>query len=60
MPKCDFNKVALHGCTPVNLLHIIRTPFTKNTYGWLLLCHTPTIAKAKSINIIREKLKVKN
>ena len=29
MPKCDFNKVAL--------LHIFRTPFLKNTCGWLLL-----------------------
>ena len=46
MPKCDFNKVALatlieitlrHGCCPVNLLHIFRTPFYKNTSGWLLL-----------------------
>ena len=42
-PKCDFNKVekqlywiALwHGCSPVNLL--LRTPFPKNTSGWLLL-----------------------
>ena len=40
MPKCDFNKVAKqlrHGCSPVNLLHIFRTPFSKNTSGWLLL-----------------------
>ena len=47
MPKCDFNKVALlcnfieitlrHGCSPVNLLHIFRTPFPRNTSGWLLL-----------------------
>ena len=29
MPKCDFNKV--------NLLHISRTLFPKNTSGWLLL-----------------------
>ena len=29
MPKCDFNKVALHGCSPVNLLHIFRTPFLR-------------------------------
>ena len=28
MPKCDFNKV--------NLLHIFRTPFPKDTGGWLL------------------------
>ena len=37
MPKCNFNKVALHGCSPVNLLHNFRTPFLKSIYGWLLL-----------------------
>ena len=47
MPKCDFNKVASnfteialqHWCSPVNLLHIFRTPFPflKNTSEWLLL-----------------------
>ena len=37
MPKCDFNKVAKHGCSPVNLLHIFRAPFLKNTSGPLLL-----------------------
>ena len=26
-----------HGCSPVNLLHIFRTPFCKSTYGELLL-----------------------
>ena len=26
-----------HGCSPVNLLHIFRTPFFKNTSGCLLL-----------------------
>ena len=26
-----------HGCSPVNLLHILRTPFPENTSGWLLL-----------------------
>ena len=26
-----------HGCSPVNLLHIFRIPFTKNTSEWLLL-----------------------
>ena len=46
MPKCDFNKVALlcnfieialqHGCSPVNWLHIFKTPFLKNTSGHLL------------------------
>ena len=25
------------GCSPVNLLHIFRTTFPKNTSGWLLL-----------------------
>ena len=45
MPKCDFNKIAnnffeitlRHGCSPVNLLHIFRTPFLKSTSEWLLL-----------------------
>ena len=47
MPKYDFNKVALHcnfieialrhGSSSVNLLHIFRTPFPRNTSGWLLL-----------------------
>ena len=26
-----------HGCSPVNLLHIFRTPFPKNTYERLLV-----------------------
>ena len=26
-----------NGCSPVNLLHIFRIPFTKITSGWLLL-----------------------
>ena len=35
---CNFIKITLrHGCFPVNLLHIFRTPFHKNTFGWLLL-----------------------
>ena len=44
MSKCDINKVAnfieialRHGCSPVNLLHIFRTAFPKNTTGELLL-----------------------
>ena len=40
MSKCDFNKVEItlrHGCSPVNLLHVFRTPFLKNTSEWLLL-----------------------
>ena len=45
MLKCDFNKVALqinfteitlqHGCSPVTLLHIFRTPFLKGTLSGL-------------------------
>ena len=39
MPKCDFNKIALqfieitlqNECSPVNMLHIFRTLFPKNT-----------------------------
>ena len=35
---CNFIEIALrHGCSPVNLLHIFRTPFSRNTTGCLLL-----------------------
>ena len=35
---CNFIEIALrHGCSHVNLLHIFRTPFPKNTSGRLLL-----------------------
>ena len=48
MPKCDFNKVAKSlywnrtsvWVSPVNLPPIFRTPFPRNTSGWLLLCST--------------------
>ena len=33
------NLTLRHGCSPVNLLHIFRTPFHKNTSGRLLLKH---------------------
>ena len=34
---CNFIPIALrHGCSPVNLPHIFRTAFSKNTPGWLL------------------------
>ena len=36
--QSNFIKIALrHGCSPVNLLHIFRTTFPKNTSGRLLL-----------------------
>ena len=35
---CNFIEIALwHGCSLVNLLHIFRKPFPKNTYRGLLL-----------------------
>ena len=42
--KCDFNLQSNfieitqpHGCSPINLLHIYRTPFSRNNSGRLLL-----------------------
>ena len=36
--QSNFIEITLwHGCSPVNLMHIFRTPFPKNTYGRLLL-----------------------
>ena len=35
---CNFFEITLrHGCSPINLVHIFRTPFSKKTFGWLLL-----------------------
>ena len=35
---CKFIEITFwHGRSPVNLQHISRTPFPKNTSGWLLL-----------------------
>ena len=44
MSNCDFTfhfiEITLRdGCSPVNLLHIFRTPFSKNTSRRLLLFH---------------------
>ena len=37
---CNFIEIALrHGCSSVNLLHIFRTSFPKNTSGGLLLLY---------------------
>ena len=35
IPKRDYNKVV--ESSPVNLVHILRKPFLKITFGWLLL-----------------------
>ena len=36
--QSNFIEITLqHGCPPVNLLHVFRTPFLKNTSVWLLL-----------------------
>ena len=35
---CNFIEITFrYGCSPVNLLHIFRTPFPKNIYGQLRL-----------------------
>ena len=37
--QINFIEIALlHGCSPVNLLHIFRKPFPRDTSEWLLLC----------------------
>ena len=43
MQKCDLQ--LRHGCSPVNLLHVFRTLFTKNTSGGLLLAILNSISE---------------
>ena len=34
----NFMEIALrHSCSPVNMVHIFRTPVSRNTSGWLFL-----------------------
>ena len=43
---CNFIEIALrHRCSPVDLLHIFRTPFQQNTSEWLLLIMTTKSSK---------------
>ena len=40
-----------HGCSPVNLLHIFRTPFLKDTSGRLLLHSDVSVCVCVCINL---------
>ena len=49
---CNFIKIALwHGCSPVNLLHVFRTPFPSNSSGWLLLKFVAYVSHISHIEI---------
>ena len=66
----NFIEIALrHGCSPVNVLHIFRTLFYKNTYGGLLLeSHTAnrflptniaqTNREEKNVNVISRNFRI--
>ena len=41
-----------HGCSPVNLPYIFKTPFLKNKSGWLLLNITTTPMKWNYYNLM--------
>ena len=57
MLQSKFIEITLrHVCSPVNLLHIFRTPFIKNTSGWLLL-HFAKLLK-NHWQSLKEKIKI--
>ena len=57
MLQSKFIEITLrHGCSPVNLLHIFRTPFIKNTSG-LLLLHFAKLLK-NHWQLLKEKIKI--
>ena len=44
-----FNEITLrHECSPVNFLNIFRKPFSKKTFGWLLLHQVTCLANLRS------------
>ena len=54
---CNFIEITLcHGCSPVNLLHIFRSPFLKEHLRWLLLekqfLLTAVSASCSALNMI--------
>ena len=59
MPKCDllrnFIEIALrHGFSPVNFLHIFRTPFPKSTSGRLLLNVAVIYIRPETLTLLTE------
>ena len=58
--QSKFVEIALrHGCYPVNLLHIFRTPFPRNTSGRLLL-NVNTYKKKTSKDLKKEIVGIDN
>ena len=52
---CNFIEITLrHGCSPVNLLYIFRTPFLKNTSGRLLQKHSETTVHVKNCLLFKK------
>ena len=53
----NFIEITLwHECSPINLLHILRTPFPKNTSKGLLLNFFSEVLLLKIFNIDRKTL----
>ena len=49
--QSNFIEIALrYACSPVNLLQLFRTPFPRNTSGWLLLHHIRYIIQNKLLS----------
>ena len=56
MTKCNFIEIVLrYGCSPVNLLHIFRIPFLKNTSERLLLKVEEWSSKSRCYKIWHSK-----
>ena len=49
-----------HGCSPVNLLYIFRTPFTNNSSGSLVLSHSFAVESTIVIRISQSHGKAQN
>ena len=57
--QSNFIEIALrHGCSPINLLHIFRTSFTKNTSGWTVCYYHVTYEYVLLLNLLIGFIKI--
>ena len=59
--QSNFIEIVLrHECSPINLLHIFRTPFPRNTSGWLLLTLSFYVIRVKNTTVKKNYFEIRS